>query len=583
MKASRMPATCRSHSLKTPKGFAALNGRPRSHPHPRLALWKQPTAFCKDRPDPRAHRNRFPLAAVDRPNPTRRSRGKVSVSNESIPWVVVFTAIRSRLREELPLSTRVHELAKELGLKTQELLERIQKWGLDVKFSALASLDPSTVEQIKERVNQSPSAKEVRGAVASTAPAAASVSPSAPTVKPTARPVASAAPPAAAHPSSSRDAAPGAAAAAAVSSGSTTGKPKSGAVAGSVAGQAPVSSSRPVAQMVSPPRTVVPPARPATAGMSSATEVPSATAGDGPDLETAPPRSVPLSSPPLARAGGGLAGLRAGGGPLSAHTPHRGTGLRPGGQGHGGPSTTESRAPRPPGSGTLPSSGRDATAGVSGFQPLKRSDYMSSAGIRPPVQRAAPASSQPPAGQTQARRPGDEPLADAGRREPPLGPRRPLPPVAAPQAPVQRPSTAPRPPSHGAEGKSQRPEKRLTKEEYFNMMRSGQLGALQGPGGPAAGARVGPSPRGPMPGGMPGRDRHAPDPAVCPGPALDLVPAGPDLVPGRHLPAVCPAQRPQRFRVARKKMIDAPRAGSARRRIEPAAVPAATSAPPNAA
>ena len=49
---------------------------------------------------------------------------------------------RSRIREELPLSTRVHELAKELGLKSQELLERIQKWGLDVKASALASLDP---------------------------------------------------------------------------------------------------------------------------------------------------------------------------------------------------------------------------------------------------------------------------------------------------------------------------------------------------------------------------------------------------------------------------------------------------------
>ena len=268
MKASRKPATCRSQSQKTPKGFAALTGRPRSHPHPRSALRKQPPAFCKDRPDPRAHRNRFPLPAVDRPNPTRRSRGKVSVSNESIPWVVVFTTIRSRLREELPLSTRVHELAKELGLKTQELLERIQKWGLDVKFSALASLDPSTVEQIKERVNQSPSAKEERGAVASTAPAAASVSPSAPTVKPTARPVASAAPPAAAHPSSGRDVAPGAAAA--VSAGSTGVKAKSGAVAGSVAGQAPVSSSRPVAQMVSPPRHGGAAGPPGRHGLSSA-------------------------------------------------------------------------------------------------------------------------------------------------------------------------------------------------------------------------------------------------------------------------------------------------------------------------
>ena len=36
------------------------------------------------------------------------------------------------------MSTRVHELAKELGLKSQELLDRIQKWGLDVKVSALS-------------------------------------------------------------------------------------------------------------------------------------------------------------------------------------------------------------------------------------------------------------------------------------------------------------------------------------------------------------------------------------------------------------------------------------------------------------
>ena len=47
------------------------------------------------------------------------------------------------------MSTRVHELAKELGLKSPELLERIQKWGLDVKASALASLDPPMVERIK--------------------------------------------------------------------------------------------------------------------------------------------------------------------------------------------------------------------------------------------------------------------------------------------------------------------------------------------------------------------------------------------------------------------------------------------------
>ena len=53
-------------------------------------------------------------------------------------------------QEELPLSTRVHELAKELGLKSQELLDRIQRWGLDVKVSALASLDSAMVDRIKQ-------------------------------------------------------------------------------------------------------------------------------------------------------------------------------------------------------------------------------------------------------------------------------------------------------------------------------------------------------------------------------------------------------------------------------------------------
>ena len=61
---------------------------------------------------------------------------------------------RGRSREELPLSTRVHELAKELGLKSQELLERIQKWGLDVKANPLASLDPPMVDRIRELMDQ---------------------------------------------------------------------------------------------------------------------------------------------------------------------------------------------------------------------------------------------------------------------------------------------------------------------------------------------------------------------------------------------------------------------------------------------
>ena len=70
---------------------------------------------------------------------------------------------------------------------------------------------------------------------------------------------------------------------------------------------------------------------------------------------------------------------------------------------------------------------------------------MSSAGIRPPLQRPTPQPSQP---QAPGRRAGDEAPADGGRREAPSGPRRPLPPVAAPQGPTHRPSPS-RPPSQG--------------------------------------------------------------------------------------------------------------------------------------
>ena len=67
---------------------------------------------------------------------------------------------RGQIREELPLSTRIHELAKELGLKSQELIERIQKWGLDVKANALASLDPPLVDKIRELMDQPASETE---------------------------------------------------------------------------------------------------------------------------------------------------------------------------------------------------------------------------------------------------------------------------------------------------------------------------------------------------------------------------------------------------------------------------------------
>src|SRR5258707_9444001 len=85
---------------------------------------------------------------------------------------------RGPTQEELPLSTRVHELAKELGLKSPDLLDRIQKWGLDVKVSALASLDPTMVERIKQLMKAStPSAVSAAGFSPSPAPAPPSFAP----------------------------------------------------------------------------------------------------------------------------------------------------------------------------------------------------------------------------------------------------------------------------------------------------------------------------------------------------------------------------------------------------------------------
>ena len=331
------------------------------------------------------------------------------------------------------MSTRVHELAKELGLKSQELLERIQNWGLEVKVSALASLDPSTVERIRELMRQPSTGKDAQNA----RPAApSSPNPAAPTVRSTPRPVASV-------PLSSAPAASSSSSAAAQGSSSTARPAGPTSVAGRGVGAASTTTSaqpRPVAAVVPPAtaRPSVPTAANAPAPSQPAAQVSAsgaAASGNGPGSpqETtpgaSPARSIPLSSPPLTRSGGGLAS-RLGGGPLSAHTPHRATGIRPGGGGPALTSSAESRPSRTQGSSPAVPGGQEGAPGTASFQPLKRSDYMSSAGIRPPVQRTTPASSPPSA---PARRPGDDALTEGARREPPSVPRRPLPPVAAPR------------------------------------------------------------------------------------------------------------------------------------------------------
>src|SRR5262249_46649774 len=115
------------------------------------------------------------------------------------------------IQEELPLSTRVHELAKELGLKSQELLDRIQSEGLGVKPSPLASLDPETVLRIRQLVvGPTKSAPPAAPTVAKSAPrsletpAIATTAPAPPSRGPVPTPAASAPVPATAEPTGPR-------------------------------------------------------------------------------------------------------------------------------------------------------------------------------------------------------------------------------------------------------------------------------------------------------------------------------------------------------------------------------------------
>ena len=165
----------------------------------------------------------------------------------------------------------------------------------------------------------------------------------------------------------------------------------------------------------------------------------------------------------------------------SRHRPRFGRSAPGGSQ----PSAEGPRHEARPGS---PSQQSGSPGGGAGFQPLKPSDYMSSAGIRPMTPRVGPSSTSSSASATQ-RRPVGESAPDGGRRdrdrdrESNRSAARPLPAVASgPVAPTQRQGGSQRPAPSSPASKTQRPEKSMTKEEMLNWMRSGQLPSLHTPG-----------------------------------------------------------------------------------------------------
>ena len=352
---------------------------------------------------------------------------------------------RLPIQEESPLSTRVHELAKELGLKSQELLDRIQGWGLDVKPSIFAGLAQDQVDRI-------------RGLMAGKAePAAgpASQSSTRPSPTPTETPAISPTAPVAKRPASTPTAVEPA-------------PPTTPPVAEPVKGPAAAALA---------PEAVAPVATAPISTPAAATRPVPAPAGPRPGGLTAPPR------------------LGSGGGPLSRHTPHRG------GAEQGGPPLPQQPRPSTPGQGSTQMARAEFRPNPATPPPLKQSDYISPTGVRSPVGR--------PTGSSDYRRGDGDSGGNRGGDGPTRGPlpgggaRRPLPPVAASNAPSAPPrrSDGGRPSGGGGGGgetKTQRPERRFTPEEFARMRQAGQIGggaeappapgrSGQGPGRPGGG------------------------------------------------------------------------------------------------
>ncbi len=422
------------------------------------------------------------------------------------------------------MSTRVHELAKELGLKSPELLERIQKWGLDVKASALASLDPPMVDRIKQLMAapSSSSAPAASKSLASASAPAASPGP-APAAKPAHRPTPSETPAisSSATAESRQSTGPSARPAVAAVSSPPPAPPVTPPLAS--AGPSAVKSQNPAASVA--PAT---PARPlgatppVQAPISGAAPVPPAHLAQGAGAGTATGHAP--APGPLSNRGGLTSPPRSGGGPLSGHTPHRSA--APG-------------APQRP--ATPPSPQHDLRPNPSTPPPLKRSDYISPTGTRQPVGRPlGPQGGGSGGGSQTMGRPrddsggGGEPRRDSlsGR-----GTSRPLPPVATANNPppqARRPGGSGGPGAHrpggGPEVKTQRPEKRYTPEELRAMMLSGQLGGAGG-GTATQPNRTG-SPGRPGGPGLAGGGR----PAGGPGSGLTGRPGGPPGPPAMRRP-----------------------------------------------
>ena len=207
--------------------------------------------------------------------------------------------------------TRVHELAKEFGVESKFVLEKLKEMGEFVK-SASSTVEPPVEMRFKKQYGE-----QLKAAAASAAPAAA---PAAPTGG------ADSAPPAA--PAAKIEAAAPAAPAASAASGAPKPGPAAKAPAAQPAPAEPAAQPAPAA-----PAAAVAPAAPA------AEAAPAATDGSGP---AAPAAKAPAPAPrPVGRPGA----PRPGNNPFA---PSQGMGRRPATPPTPGAAGDEQRPPRPP-------------------------------------------------------------------------------------------------------------------------------------------------------------------------------------------------------------------------------------------
>ena len=433
---------------------------------------------------------------------------EIYLNHRAYTRVVTDPEHRNSILEELPLSTRVHELAKELGLKSAELLERILSWGLDVKASNFASLDQATVDRIRDLSARSASGQA--GASSGSQGARPAGTP--------AQPAVSAAP----QPSrpSSKDSPP----------------PKSAGISpptSPVASSSPSSSSAPQVQARSEPaargpaagsQVLAPGSSPAAAPVAKATSAAPAGSPGAPrkgDHTGRHGRLHPRRPHSRGTADSRARDLVAGRCRRTRHIEDRALGrTRPAQRLRAGWSRGVARRAR---------SGGNHGRGARRIPAIEARGLHVFGGIRTMTPRVSPA--PPPS--SQSRRPAGESGGESGRRDSGgSGARKgpPLPQVAAASAP--RPSPSPsRPTAPGPALKTQRPDKSMTKDELLRLMKTGQLGHLQSPGGggtaaPGVGERSGHQER---PGGFPGAPRGGSAPLPG-GPAVRR----PGSPPGPH-------------------------------------------------